>query len=131
MYHHAWNSIPPAKPEYLGAWLSKVIRNLALDLWQKRHAQKRYTGMEEIFDEIKDCIPSSKLVEHEIEEKELTTFINKWLQTLPSEDRVLFLRRYWRGDALKELEKEYQMSHGKMAKRMYTLRVNLKAALER
>ena len=131
MYHHAWNAIPPARPEHLGAWLSKVIRNLALDLCMKKRAQKRYAGMEEIFDEIKDCIPSPKLVEHEIEEKEMTTFINKWLETLPAEDRVLFLRRYWRGDALKELEKEYQMTHGKMAKKMYNLRADLKTALEK
>lgn len=131
MYHHAWNSIPPAKPEHLGAWLSKVIRNLALDLLIKKRAKKRYVGMEEVFDEIKDCIPSPKLVEHDIEEKELTAFINKWLKTLPGEDRVLFLRRYWMGDALKELEKEYQISHGKMAKKMYNLRANLKTALEK
>lgn len=26
MYHHAWNAIPPARPEHLGAWLSKIIR---------------------------------------------------------------------------------------------------------
>jgi len=131
MYHHAWNSIPPDKPEHLGAWLSKVIRNLALNLLMKKRTQKRYAGMEEIFDEIKDCIPSPKLVEHEIEEKELTAFINKWLKTLPSEERVLFLRRYWWGETLKELEKEYQISHGKMAKKMYNLRASLRTALEK
>lgn len=131
MYHHAWNSIPPNKPENLGAWLGRVIRNLALDLWKKKHAQKRYIGMEEIFDEIKECIPSPNLVEHEIEEKELTECINQWLKNLPSEDRVLFLRRYWKGDALKVLEKEYQMSHGQIAKKMYNLRADLKTALEK
>ena len=131
MYHHAWNAIPPARPEHLGAWLSKIIRNLALDLRMKKHAKKRYAGLEEIFDEIKDCIPSTKLVEHEIEEKELTTFINMWVKTLSLEDRVLFLRRYWMGYSLKELEKEYQLSHGKLAKRMYNLRANLRKALEK
>lgn len=131
MYHHAWNAIPPARPKHLGAWLSKVIRNLALDLWAKKHAQKRYAGIEEIFDEIKDCIPSPMLVEHELEEKELTAFINAWLKTLSSEERALFLRRYWMGDSLKELEKEYQVSHGKLAKKMYRLRASLKTALEK
>lgn len=131
MYHLAWNSIPPNQPENLGAWLGKIVRNISINLWNKNHAQKRYSGLEEIFEEIEECIPASGLVEHEIEEKELTTFLNRWLKGLPIEDRVLFLRRYWQGDALKVLEREYGMSHGKMAKRMYKLRQNLKNALEK
>lgn len=131
MYNLAWNSIPPNQPENLGAWLGRIVRNLSINLWNKNHAQKRYSGIEEIFDEIGECIPSPQLVEHEIAEKELTTFLNNWLKELPTEDRVLFLRRYWQGDALKVLEKEYRMSHGKMAKRMYKLRMNLKNALEK
>lgn len=31
-YLRAWNSIPPQKPEKLGAWLGKVVRNVAFDL---------------------------------------------------------------------------------------------------
>ena len=131
MYHCAWNSIPPSQPENLGAWLSRVVRNIALNLWNKNHAQKRYAGLEELFDELEECIPSLNLVEHEIEEKELTGFLNNWLSSLQKEDRILFLRRYWNGEALKNLEEEYQISHGKMAKRMYRLRLDLKKSLEK
>ncbi|MBQ8558945.1 MAG: sigma-70 family RNA polymerase sigma factor [Tyzzerella sp.] len=131
MYNRAWNSIPPYRPEKLGAWLGKVIRNIAINLWNKNHAQKRYSGMEELFYELEDCIPSPKLVEHEIEEKELTDLLNSWLASLSEEDRILFMRRYWNGEALKTLEKEYDISHGKIAKRMYCLRINLKNVLEK
>lgn len=131
MYHHAWNSIPPNQPKNLGAWLSRVVRNIALNLWKKNHTQKRYSGLEELFDEMEDCIPSVNLVEQEIEEKELTFLLNNWLSSLPKEDRVLFLRRYWKGETLKSLEEEYHVSHGRMAKRMYQLRLNLKKTLEK
>ena len=131
MYNQAWRSIPPQIPKRLGAWLGRVIRNLAINLWNKNHRHKRYNGIEVILDELEECIPDTKLFEQEIEEIELTKFLDTWLASLPKDDRVLFMRRYWNGEALKTLEKEYNMSHGKMAKRMYQLRVNLKSALEK
>ena len=57
--------------------------------------------------------------------------INRWLDTLSSEDRVIFVRRYWHGDAVKKLALKCGVSPGKMAKRLYILRCKLKAALAR
>lgn len=130
-YNQAWNSIPPLRPIKLGAWLGRVVRNIAINLWNRNRTKKRYSGMEHLFEELEDCIPSPKLVEHEIEEKELTAFLNLWLASLPKEDRILFIRRYWKGETLNALEREYKLSHGKMAKRMYRLRANLRLALEK
>ena len=65
-YLRAWNSIPPQKPDKLGAWLGKVVRNIAFDLWKKNHRQKRGAGMEQLLSELEDCIPSPVAVEHQI-----------------------------------------------------------------
>ena len=37
----AWNSIPPDKPKYFRAYLSRIVKNLALSLFRKQHAEKR------------------------------------------------------------------------------------------
>lgn len=130
-YLKAWNAIPPQRPDRFGAWLGRVVRNIALDLWNKNHRKKRYAGMEKLLDELEDCIPSPVTVEHEMEEKELSRFINAWLALLPDDERILFVRRYWKGERLKELAKAYGLSSGKMAKRMYRLRQDLKKKLEK
>lgn len=129
-YLRAWNSIPPQRPARLGAWLGRVVRNIALDLWKKNHRQKRYAGMEQLLNELEDCIPSPVTVESEITEQELTGIINSWLASLPQEDRILFMRRYWNGEAVAVLAQENGMSPANMAKRMYRLRQNLKTRLE-
>ena len=128
-YMQAWNSIPPARPERLGVWLGRVVRNIALNLWKKNHWKKRYAGMEQLLSELEDCIPSSLSVEFTLEEKELEALIDQWLAALPREDRVLFLRRYWNCEPLKRLEEDYRLTHGKMAKKMYGLRNDLKQHL--
>ena len=130
-YLQAWNSIPPKKPDKLGAWLGKVVRNIAFNLWKKNHRQKRYAGMEQLLNELEDCIPSPVTVEREIEEQELTEVINTWLASLSQNDRILFIRRYWHGETVTMLAQESGMSSANMAKRMYRLRKGLKFKLEK
>ena len=101
------------------------------NLWNKNHRQKRYAGMNKLLNELEDCIPSPVTVEHKMEEKELTRFINTWLAQLSGDDRILFVRRYWNGEALNKLAAEYGLSPKNMAKRMYRLRQDLKLKLEK
>ena len=129
-YLRAWNSIPPHRPDKLGAWLGKVVRNIAFDLWKKNHRKKRYSGMEQLLEELEDCIPSPAAVEREIEEQELTEVINAWLASLPQRDRILFMRRYWNGETVAALAGESGISATNMAKKMYRLRQKLKSRLE-
>lgn len=130
-YLQAWNSIPPQRPNKFRAWLGRVVRNITINLWRKNHCQKRYAGMEQILDELEDCIPSPETVELQIEEKELTQVINAWLTSLCRDDRVLFVRRYWNGETVNELAEEIGTGSKKLARRMYSLRQKLKAVLEK
>lgn len=129
-YLQAWNAIPPQRPDRLGVWLGRVVRNIAINLWNKNHRQKRYAGMTQLLDELEDCIPSPETVEHKIAEKELTEVINRWLASLTQNDRVLFMRRYWNGETIKELAKECGVTPGRLAKQMYQLRQKLRCILE-
>ena len=130
-YLQAWNAIPPQRPDHLGAWLGRVVRNNAYNLWTKNHRQKRCAGMEELLHELEDCIPSPVTVEREIEEQELTEVINTWLASLRKKDRILFVRRYWNGEAVNALAKKVGISAAAAAKRLYRLRRELKATLEK
>ena len=128
-YLQAWNSIPPLRPNKLGAWLGRVIRNIAINLWNKNHRKKRYAGMEQLLSELEDCIPASQTVEHIMKEKELSEIINTWLASLPQKDRILFMRRYWYGEMVNHLAKECGVTPGNLSKRMYKLRQDLKSIL--
>ena len=128
-YLKAWNSIPPQKPDCFQVWLGKVVRNLSLDLWRRNHRQKRYSGIEQLFDELEECLPESSSIDAEIEKRELADFLNRWLAGLPKNDRILFMRRYWNGEALKDLAVLYHATPANLANRLYYLRKKLKTAL--
>ena len=127
----SWNAMPPQRPRLLRPWLGKVVRNLAINRWEKNRTQKRYGGLELLLDELADAIPSPQTLEKHMEAKELGGLISAWLRSLDSDDRTLFLRRYWNGEPLKDLARQRGESPEELARRMYRLRRALKAELER
>ena len=54
-----WNSIPPARPLRLRAYLAKTARNIALDYIKHRSAEKR-SGATVLLDELAECIPDPR-----------------------------------------------------------------------
>lgn len=129
-FFQVWNKIPPERPEKLKPWLGKLVRNNAIKLYQKSHAQKRDAAMTQTIHELEEMLPSSGNLEKDIEAAELGEQISKWLITLPQNDRVLFVRRYWYGIPLKKLARETGVSANALAQKMYRLRVSLKTYLE-
>ncbi|MCD8118823.1 MAG: sigma-70 family RNA polymerase sigma factor [Lachnospiraceae bacterium] len=133
----AWNSMPPLRPKNLKAWLGRVARNLALDRWDRSHALKRGKGVErlesteQMWEELGKCIPDSRTPEKEVEGEELGRFLEKWLRTLPKDDRQLFLRRYWYGERVKDLAAERGEMASFTALRLSRLREKLKKALKK
>jgi RNA polymerase sigma factor (sigma-70 family) len=130
-YLKAWNLMPPEKPCSLAAYLGRIARNLSINRWHEKRAQKRYNGAEMLLSELSDCVPDSNNVEMEMELTVISEIISNWLCTLPQYDRVLFLRCYWYGDSLKKLSGEYRTTPNKLAGHMYRLRHDLKGTLEK
>lgn len=130
-YFTAWNSIPPQKPIKLGAWLGRVVRNIAINLWNRNHCRKRYSGIEAILDELEDCIPSAVTVESVLDGEELTRFIDDWLDSLEPPEKNIFVKRYWYGESVTSIAKELNQDPARIADRMFRLRRKLKASLEK
>ena len=126
----AWDTMPPQRPDSLRAYLSRICRNLSLDRWRARRAQKRGEGMEVLLEELEDCVPAVPSAEAAAESREITRCIDRWLETLEPEDRTAFLRRYWYGQQVKELAKQEGRPPQKMTQRLYRLRQSLRQALE-
>ena len=86
----AWEAMPPSRPGRLDTFLGKITRNLSLDRWRALRAQKRWQGQAELaLTELGDCLPASGGVEQEVEAAALAESLNRFLESLPQEKRVL------------------------------------------
>lgn len=129
-WYAAWTRMPPERPQSLRAFLGRITRNLSISRFRSNRAQKRYSGMEVLLSELDDCVPAPRDVEQVVDQKRLSALISGWLDGLAEDDRVLFVRRYWHGDAVKDLAQRQGCTANQMAQRMLRLRRALKAFLE-
>ncbi|MBQ9510464.1 MAG: sigma-70 family RNA polymerase sigma factor [Clostridia bacterium] len=130
-YLGAWNTIPPQKPDVLSSYVCRIVRNLAIKKYHSNTATKRNGAYDVVLDEIEECFSSSLSVENEIESKEITFAINKFLSSLDKESRVMFVKRYWYSDSLEDLSKAYNMSKHNVSVRLFRIRKRLKVFLSK
>lgn len=128
-FHAAWNQIPPNKPQFLGAYLCRIARNISLKRYEANTAQKRNGYYDVAMEELEDTIPALATVEQQYDAKELTEYLNRFLWGLSKEDRYLFLHRYWFLDPVQEIGKQLGMSPHSVSVRLFRLRQKLQTYL--
>ncbi len=126
----AWNSIPPARPERLGAYLAKLARNIALDKLDYNKAQKRNAELDVALSELDECLSDRQDVEETLEAGQTAAAIDAFLRMLPKEQRWVFLRRYWYADPIAEIARRGHMSQGKVKSMLFRTREKLRKYLE-
>lgn len=125
-YLAAWNSMPENRPTLLGSFLAAIVRNLSLDLYRKRHSQKRGDGqMPLVLDELLE-VAGSDNIESEVDSILLSESINKFLGNLDEETRFIFIRRYFFADSLMSIADTLQISEGKTKTVLFRTRNKLK-----
>lgn len=124
-----WRAVPQEKPRNLHAYLLAVCRNVALDYIKYRQAAKR-KSVQILLDELAETLPDRRTLLQE-ESLFLRDCLNRFLHSLRSEDRVLFLRRYWYGLSGEELAKELGRSRSSIESRLCRTRKKLRKFLEK
>ena len=86
---------------------------------------------EDYCDGLGDCLPASGGVEQEVEAAALAESLNRFLESLPQEKRVLFVRRYWYLCSVEELAAWSGRRRGTVSAALFRLRQDLQEHLER
>ena len=128
-YLGAWNAIPPVKPDPLLAYICKIVRNISLNLYHRKEAAKRSSHYTIAMEEIEACIAATNAVEAEIEAVELAHSIERFLDTLTDENRVLFMRRYWFSDSCRDIAGFMGLTEKNVSVRLTRIREKLRQYL--
>ena len=126
-----WNTIPPQKPDPLYSYVCRIVRNIAIKKYHANTAKKRNSYYDVALDEIKECFQSSQSVENEVESLEIAMEIDRFLETLDKQSRVLFVRRYYYSDSIEALANTFKTSRHNVSVRLSRIRKILKKHLIR
>lgn len=126
-----WNSIPPARPENLSAYVSATARNEAIDKARLNNAWKRGGGVQLVNDEILSLIPEEKSLAEYFEAALAGRVINDFLGTLTGGERKVFLLRYFFDADEHQISEQTGFSQSKIRSMLWRLRKRLAERLEK
>ena len=130
-YLRTWHAIPPSIPENFKAFIGKITRNLALDVYDKNHAHKRNDAIELIFDELAEIISDDSSDTVLVEDIALKTALNGFLSSLDKTKRTIFLQRYWYLSSVKDIAEKNRISENGVKVTLMRLRTKFKKYLEK
>ena len=128
-YWKTWNTIPPHRPDPLKPYVGMLSRQLAVNVYEGQHAQKRGGQMPLILEELSECVPDNRKTDLN-ENLALRDALNRFLHTLPKKTQNIFVRRYWYTDSIAEIAKAYAMKENNVAILLFRTRKKLQEFLQ-
>ncbi len=126
----AWNAMPPKRPTVLSTFLGRITRNLSLDRRKRCNAEKRGGGeMAVALEELRECVPAPNGVEAALDDMALTEHIDRFLGTLPAEQRKIFVQRYWYLCSIREIANNCGVRESKVKVTLFRTRQALRESL--
>ena len=128
-YLAVWNNIPPHAPNPLVAFICKITRNLSLKRLREKTAQKRNAQTLPIH-ELEFVLADGNFDEG-LDTRELARLLDRFLDTLDKESRVVFVKRYWFCDEINEIATAVNLSEGNVYQKLSRTRKKLRTFLEK
>ena len=128
-YMSTWNAIPPQRPNHFYGFLASICRHLCFHKVDWRLAAKRNAEIVSLTEEMELCIPDNRR-NLELEDREISRVMDAFLEGLPKETRLIFLRRYWHADSIAEIAARYGITESKVKMQLSRTRTKLRNSLE-
>ena len=127
----AWNAMPDKRPTALGAFLGRITRNLAINLFERKNRQKRGGGqMTVALEELEDCIPGREDPQRQVELEELRQAVGRFVAELNETEKVVFTARYWYLKSVEEIAGRMGFTQSRVKSLLFRLRRRLGRYLE-
>ncbi len=130
-YLSVWNNIPPERPKSLFGYVSRIVRNKALTRLRDDTTKKRKSGVTVCLDELAEVLPAEEDVSERIEAAELSALIRSFLSDCESDERNIFVLRYYGFMSVSEIAKKYGFTQSRIKMSLKRTRDKLSLHLER
>ena len=131
-YLAVWNAIPPARPASFKHFVTRILRNLALNRYKEQNRDKRGGGQVPLaLEELTEVVSDTEDSPADYVRKELLESITRFLRECSPRDRGLFLDRYVRLESTAVLAKRYRVKEAQVLLILSRTRKKLKAQLEK
>ncbi len=129
-YLATWDRIPPARPGLLQRFLSKITRNISVNKYKQRHAQKRVPSeLTASLEEMTECIDGIVIDNEDEAVARVSGVINAYLFDLSERERFIFVCRYYYADPVSTIAQMLDVSDKTVYRDLSKIREGLRRAL--
>ena len=130
-YLKTWNAIPPALPQVFKSFLSKIIRNTAIDRFDEAKRQKRVPAeLCESLEDFEGFLPSDSDVENTLLAKQIGQIISDYLDSVSVRKQYIFVSRYYFLVPTAQIAKKLHISQSAVQKTLSSMKAALRQRLE-
>ena len=126
-YLAAWNAMPPSKPNVLKAFLTTIVRRVAINRY---HNNQRQSEMTISLTELEDFLSDDVGPDSQFDARELGRVISDFVRSLPQRRRFIFMSRYYAAEPIDTIAKHIKLSRSMVNKELAAIRKALKEKLE-
>ena len=131
-YLGTWNRIPPTRPHVFQVFLTKIMRNIAVDRYRQKYAAKRIPSeMTLSLEDIGDALPSADSTEGDVLVDQVADILNTSLRMLPDKIQFAFVCRYYYADRVANIATMLGVSENTVYRYLNEAKNGLKKELER
>ena len=129
-YLGTWNTIPPERPNVFQAFISKIMRNIAVGRYKKNTADKRIPSeMTVSLEELGEIIPSVSSAEEEYFIGEIGRVVSNYLRSLSERSAFIFICRYYCSDKISDIAEMLHIGERTVFRELTSIREGLKERL--
>ena len=129
-YLGTWNTIPPEKPSVFQAFISKIMRNIAVNRYKKNKADKRVPSeMTLSISEIENVFPDPSTTEEAYMISQISHIISEYLRGLSDKNAFIFISRYYCSDKIADIAKMLHTSESTVFRELTKMKNSLKEIL--
>ncbi len=130
-YLGAWNAIPPQRPTALKAFLTTVMRRIAINRYHANRKKRAVPSeMTVSLNELEEFISDDGDPSADFEAARLGHIISQFLRSLSDRRRFIFMSRYYMAEPIDQIAKELHLSRSMVNKELAAIRSALKKTLE-
>ena len=131
-YLGTWNAIPPARPNLFKAFLTTVLRRIAVNRYHSNRRKKQIPSeMTVSLSELEEFLADDADVERAFDSMQLGRVISAYLYSLSERRRFIFMSRYYMAEPIDAIARDLNVSRSTVNKELAAIRVGLKKTLEK
>lgn len=129
-YVGVWEAVPPAWPNALKAFLTTIMRRVAINRYHAGLRKKRIPSeMTVVLSELEDVLAGDGDVGEEADAERLGRVISDYIRTLSERRNFIFMSRYYAAEPLDEIARALMVSRSTVNKELAYIKKGLKERL--